>query len=139
MHSRIMVLSENRVFTDSIFEEMETYGNGVDYVTHSESSYESDFSWFASFFSEMGFKPNQNRDGFSIDPDMFWKKMDEDVRDLLKDGISKNRYMIEDRVGMKHSFWIFYNGELWTLPHFVELACKDRAEFKIHKFLDYHC
>lgn len=43
---------------------------------------------------------------FKVDSDKFWQKMDEDVRDLLKDGIGKNRYMIEDCVAMKHSFWI---------------------------------
>lgn len=139
MHSRILVLDEGRIDLDSVFEEMETYGNGVDYVTHSETKYEYDFAWFISFASEMGFESNKNQHGFKVDSDKFWQKMDEDVRDLLNDGTIKNRYRIEDRVGMKHSFWIYYMGELWTLPHFVELACKDKPEFKVNSFLDYHC
>ena len=37
MHSRILVLNDSNYDVDNVFEEMQSYGNGVDYVTESES------------------------------------------------------------------------------------------------------
>lgn len=36
MHSRILVLNDSEYDVDNVFEQMSSYGNGVDYVTESE-------------------------------------------------------------------------------------------------------
>lgn len=142
MHSRILVLDNDpELDLDSVFEEMLSYGNGVDYVCDSESPFEDDYSWFMKFAIDLGFNTTPTRDGFKIYHDcFFWDKMEEDIQDLLDSEIRHTRWEIEDRVSMKRTFWIYYDNHLWTLPYFMEYFAKgdEKREFKIYKFLDYH-
>ena len=138
MHSRIVVLDdEPELDLDSVFEEMLSYGNGVDYVQDSPESFDEDYEWFFNFVEDMGFEKVGK--GFKIvDESKFWDCMEHDVRLFLEDGMKENRFRIYDRTGMKHTFWIYYRGELWTLPYFMEYGKEDKTKFKIQKFLDYH-
>lgn len=142
MHSRILVLNDSEYDCDSVFEEMSTYGNGVDYVQESPDSFEGDFNWFMSSAVEWGFVANTTGNEFKIeDESYFYDSMEEYIRDLLDDGGLRglNRFKIEDRCGMKHDFWIYYDGVLYTLPYFVEEYGKEKDRmWKVTKFLDYH-
>ena len=144
MHSRILVLDKDaELDLDSMFEEMRSYGNGVDYITESESPFEDDYSWFMGFAVDLGFNSTPKRDGFMIYHDcFFWDKMEQDIRDILDErGIRGiNRWEIEDRAGMKRGFWFYYDGQLLTFPYFMEYYAKgdEHRGFKIYKFLDYH-
>ena len=142
MHSRILVLNDSNYDVDEVFEEMSSYGNGVDYVCESESPYEEDYDWAMSYLTELGFISNVSKNEFIIhDESFFWDSMEQDIRDLLDDGGVRdlNRYKIEDRAGMKHSFWIYYDGILYTLPYFVQEYGKKRDRmWRVTKFLDYH-
>ena len=141
-HSRILVLDyEPELDLDSVFEEMSSYGNGVDYIQDSPESFDEDYNWFFNFVEDMGFVKTEK--GFKIDDESdFWYCMEHDVRTLLETGMRMSWFSIEDRTGMKNSFWFYYDGQLWTLPHFVEFNARNgtgkKNEFKIYKFLDYH-
>ena len=145
-HSRIAVLTysaeEQEVNTDEILEEMETYGNQVDYVAGSPSSFESDYDWFMNIAKKWGFVPTEDKKGFIIeDKNLFWSKMTKDIQQILEDdgGVTdRNRFKLEDRLVMKRGFWIWYDGSLYTLPYFIEYLGNTPAEFKIQEFLDYH-
>lgn len=140
MHSRILVLDEQIPDVDRVFEEMSSYGNGVDYVTESESPYEEDYDWAMGYMTELGINATSDKTGFKIyDKSFFYEAMEQDIRDLLDDnGVQGlNRFKIEDRCGMKHDFWIWYDDNLYTLPYFMEFV-ENGKEFKIHGFLDYH-
>ena len=136
-HSRIVVLNNSRYDTDDIFERMQSYGNGVDYVTESDSDFGEDFEWFMSYVFDLGFTCLKGR--FKIaDSNRFWSEMEKDIKNLLAGGIENNRFEIEDRLGMKRSFWIWVDGDLFTLPYFVKDYGDKNQDFKISGFLDYH-
>lgn len=85
-HSRILVLDNNRykIDCDDIFELMQTYGNGVDYVTESDSSYESDLNWFKNWAEDYGIEVEGKN--FTIkDKSIFYDKMQEQVLAGLED------------------------------------------------------
>ena len=142
MHSRILVLDKDAELNlDSMFEEMLSYGNGVDYVQDSPESFDEDYEWFFNFVEDMGFEKVGK--GFKIaDESKFWDCMEHDVETLLETGMRMSWFSIEDRTGMKNTFRFYYDGKLWTLPYFVEFNVRDgtgkKNEFKIQKFLDYH-
>lgn len=143
-HSRIMVLEDNiecelnDLDLDEIYEEMQSYGNGVDYVQLSPSTFESDYEWVMNYLSALGFEKTKDEKGFKIqNSDDFWFDMEKDIKEYLEMGIKENRWKLEDRASMKRGFWIYYEGILYTLPYFMEQA-KDGEEFKIKGFLDYH-
>lgn len=141
MHSRILVLDKEMPDVDRVFEEMSSYGNGVDYVQESQSAYEEDYDWFMEFATKLGFIANTDKNGFKIyDKSFFYESMEQDIRDLLDNNgvMGLNRFKIEDRCGMKHDFWIYYQGELWTLPYFMESFGDNKRMFLITGFLDYH-
>lgn len=143
MHSRILVLNDSDYDCERIYEDMSTYGNSVDYVCESEASYESDYKWVMAYLRDMGFFYTKNEDGFVIESiENFWDKMTKDVNKILTENMGRiakeNRWFIEDRVAMKHEFWIWYDNGLWTLPYFMEYVAKQGEEYKITKFLDYH-
>ena len=137
-HSRILVLEGNRFYIncDDIFDTMQSYGNGVDYVTESESKYENDLDWFIKYAEDLGI--TQIEKGFKIDSICtFWTEMHEDVLRLLEDGLPTCHWQLVERLRMVHGFWIYYQDSLWTLPHFMEQV-KDGDTFTVKKFLDYH-
>lgn len=145
MHSRIVILdNEPELDLDSVFEEMLSYGNGVDYVCNSGDPFDEDYRWFMNYVEDFGFeKVEYKSKGFKIaDESKFWNAMQRDVEKLLEDGMKESRFRIYDRTGMKNTFWIYYEGQLWTLPYFVEFNTRNgtgkKNEFKIYEFLDYH-
>lgn len=136
-HSRIVVLDNSGYDLDDVFESMQSYGNGVDYVTESDCDFKDDFDWFMKYVFDLGFTCKDGK--FRIaDPKRFWDKMEEDIKKFLDKGTNVYRWNIEDRVGMKRSFWIWVDGDLFTLPYFVEFYGDKNRDFKITKFLDYH-
>lgn len=136
-HSRIVVLDNSEYDLDEVFESMRSYGNGVDYVTESDSDFDGDFEWFMDYSSDLGFTCLDGK--FKIaDSNRFWNEMEKDIRNFLDKGINVYRWNIEDRVKMKNTFWIWVDGELFTLPYFVEFYGDKNRDFKITKFLDYH-
>ena len=143
-HSRIIVLEnsnqlETEIDFDSLLEEMQSYGNGVDYIQLSPSTFESDYEWVMNYLSGLGFEKTKDEKGFKIqNSDDFWFDMEKDIKEYLEMGIKENRWKLEDRASMKRGFWIYYDGMLYTLPYFMELEVKERNEFRIEKFLDYH-
>lgn len=145
-HSRIIVIenpnqSETEIDFDSLLEEMQSYGNGADYIQPSPSTFESDYKWVMSYLTELGFEETKNKKGFKIlNSNAFWDEMENEIKKCLEDGIKENHWKIEDRVTMKHGFWIYVDGLLHTLPYFMEsLKYQDSNSFRIEKFLDYHC
>lgn len=136
-HSRIVILDNSEYDLDDVFELMQSYGNGVDYVTESDSDFKDDYNWFMDYAFDLGFTDKDGK--FKIaDPNRFWNEMEKDIRNFLDKGINVYRWDIEDRVGMKRSFWIWVDGDLFTLPYFVEFYGDKNRDFKITKFLDYH-
>lgn len=140
MHSRILVLNDSDYDCDKIFEEMSSYGNGVDYVTESESEFKEDMKWFLEFAAHLGIQARTANNEFAvISREGFWNTMTKTVQQIIEDdyGIdASNRFEIEQQVSMKHSFWFYLDGELFTFPYFMEY-CKGKV-FKVSKFLDYH-
>lgn len=138
MHSRVVVLDNTpELDLDSVFEEMQSYGNSVDYIQESQDPFDEDYKWFMNYVEDFGFEKVGK--GFKIaDESKFWNAMQRDVEKLLEDGMRLGRFRIEDRVGMKRTFWLYYEGQLWTLPYFMEYGKGEKNEFKIYKFLDYH-
>ena len=143
-HSRILVLDNSNYNCDQIFEEMQSYGNGVDYVDDSTDTLDQDCEWFLNYASCMGFSStSEDNHKFKISSvKNFWGNMTKDVQQILEDdgGVSElNRFELEDRLGMKRGFWILIDGELYTLPYFVRIYGKMKdKEFEITKTLDYH-
>lgn len=139
-HSRIVVLDDSNYDLDELYEEMKSYGNGVDYVSELnefwDEDFEKNFKWFSQF---SGFNCDMENKTFTVSPFDFWNKMTEDVRQMMGDLISKeNRFRLESRISMKRMFWILYNGELFTLPYFVECHGDENETYKVTKFLYYH-
>lgn len=143
-HSRILVLNNSNYDYDKIFEEMQSYGNGVDYVDDNIDTLDQDCEWFLNYASCMGFCRNsQNKHKFKISSVIaFWGNMTKDIQQILEDdgGVTElNRFELEDRLSMKRGFWILIDGELYTLPYFVKTYGKMTGkEFEITKTLDYH-
>ena len=138
MHSRILVL-DDEYDCDYICEQMESYGNGVDYVQESPSTFESDFEWFMNNAKDWGFEKISENEFKIVNEDALWFEMENEIKKCLEDGVKENHWRIEDRVTMKHGFWIYVNGELHTLPYFMEsLKYQKSNSFKIKTFLDYH-
>lgn len=142
-HSRILVLDNSEYDCDKIFEEMQSYGNGVDYVDDGIDTLDEDAEWFLNYTSCMGFSRSSEKNKFKISSaTAFWDNMTEYVQQLLEDdgGVTeRNRFKLEDRLGMKREFWIYIDGELYTLPYFVKVYGKiPNKEFEITKTLDYH-
>ena len=145
-HSRILVLDNSKYDVDSMFEEMQSYGNGVDYIDEDIETKQEDFDWFMNYVSSMGFGRCCDKNStmkfkiFSISA--FWDKMTRDIKQIMEDddGVTEmNRFEIEDRLGMKRGFWIYIDGELWTLPYFIRTYGKMTGkEFEVTKILDYH-
>lgn len=145
-HSRILVLNNSNYDCDQIFDEMQSYGNGVDYVDDDIETTREDFDWFMDYASSMGFTRCCDMNStmkfkiFSIKA--FWDKMTRDIKQIMEDddGVTeRNRFEIEDRLAMKRGFWIYIDEELYTLPYFIEVYGKmvDK-EFEVTKMLDYH-
>lgn len=143
-HSRILVLNNSNYDCDQIFEEMQSYGNGVDYVDDSIDTLDQDCEWFLNYASCMGFSStNKDEHKFKISSvSAFWGNMTKDVQQILEDdgGINElNHFELEDRLNMKRGFWILIDEELYTLPYFVGTYGKMAGkEFEITKTLDYH-
>lgn len=143
-HSRILVLNNSNYDCDQIFEEMQSYGNGVDYVDDSIDTLDQDCEWFLNYASCMGFSSDsQDKHKFKISSVIaFWGNMTKDVQQILEDdgGVTElNRFELEDRLGMKRGFWILIDEELYTLPYFVRTYGKMTGKkFEITKTLDYH-
>lgn len=143
-HSRILVLNNSDYDCEQIFEEMQSYGNGVDYIDDSIDTLDQDCEWFLNYASRMGFcGDSQDKHKFKISSVIaFWGNMTKDVQQILEDdgGVTElNRFELEDRLGMKRGFWILIDGELYTLPYFVRTYGKMIGKkFEITKTLDYH-
>ena len=143
-HSRILVLDNSNYDCDQIFEEMQSYGNGVDYVDDSIDRLDQDVKWFLKYTSNMGFSSSsKDKHKFKITSvSAFWGSMTKDIQQILEDdgGVNElNRFELEDRLNMKCGFWIVCDGELYTLPYFVRIYGKMKdKEFEITKTLDYH-
>ena len=52
-HSRILVLDNSNYNCDQIFEEMQSYGNGANYVDDSTDTLDQDCEWFLNYASCM--------------------------------------------------------------------------------------
>lgn len=139
-HSRIAVLDDSNYDLDSLYEEMRTYGNGVDYVSELSAFWDGNFEQNFECFSKLaGFNCNSETKTFTVSSNDFWNKLTEDAKKIMGDLISsKNHYALEERISMKHSFWILYNDELFTLPDFVNYFRNENKTYKVTKFLDYH-
>lgn len=137
-HSRILVLDDNyyNVDCDDILETMQSYGNGADYVTESDSSYESDLNWFKNWAEDYGIEVKGKN--FTIkDKYIFYDKMQEQVLAGLEDIRGMGRWKATEALRMVHDFWIYSDNILYTLPYFLE-EVKEGDTFKIRSFLDYH-
>lgn len=137
-HSRILVLDSNhyKIDCDDIFELMQTYGNGVDSVTESDSSYESDLNWFKNWAEDYGIEVKGKK--FTIkDESLFYDKMQEQVLDGLGDIRGNGRWKATEALRMVHGFWVYHKDSLLTLPYFME-EIKEGDTFKVKSFLDYH-
>lgn len=137
-HSRILVLDDNdEVDCDDILEIMQSYGNGADYVTESDSSYESDMKWFKNWAENYGIEVKGKN--FTIkDKSIFYDKMQEQVLAGLEDIRGMGRWRAADALRMTYDFWIYSDNILYTLPYFFE-EVKEGDKFKVRSFLDYHC
>jgi hypothetical protein len=145
-HSRILVIDNSEYDVDEMFEEMQSYGNGVDYIDDTIETKQEDFDWFMNYVSSMGFGRCCDMNStmkfkiFSINA--FWDKMTRDIKQIMEDddGVTEmNRFELEDRLGMKRGFWIHIDGELYTLPYFMRTYGKMTGkEFEVTKILDYH-
>lgn len=144
MHSRILVLDNSDYDCDELFEEMQSYGNGVDYIDDSIDTLDQDIEWFLNYASCMGFsRSSTEKNKFEISSvTAFWGNMTKDIQQILEDddGVTEaNRFELEDRLGMKRGFWILIDGELYTLPYFIYTYGRiPGKEFEITKTLDYH-
>lgn len=140
MHSRILVLNDSNYDVDKVFEEMQSYGNGVDYVNESKSDFNEDMKWFLNFASYYGIQAKTVYNEFDVvSRDAFWNRLTKEVQQIMEDdgGITpRNRFEIEYKLSMKHGFWFYLDGELFTFPYFMEY-CKGKT-FKVTTFLDYH-
>ena len=101
-HSRILVLDNSNYDCDQIFEEMQSYGNGVDYVDDSIDTLDQDCEWFLNYGSCMGVSSmNEDNHKFKISSvKNFWDNMTKDIQQILEDdgGVSElNRFELEDR------------------------------------------
>lgn len=136
-HSRILVLDNNRnVDCDEIFEEMQTYGNSVDYVTEPSSVYADDLEWFLRWAEDYGMIPTDG--GFEIeDKEAFYVQMRDTIEANLDDLQGLGRWKIADAVRMTQGFWVYHDDTLDTFPYFMEQV-KNGDKFKIKSFLDYH-
>lgn len=138
-HSRILIIEEDiDVDVDNVFEEMQSYGNGVDYVTESEDLNE-DIQWFHDYLKaeDIGLAPTER--GFKvINRDKFYEVMREKVMEELNKPLDDYlwRFRAVDALDMKHGFW-FYTDCLLTLPYLME-SVENGQEFVIHASLDYH-
>ena len=108
-HSRILVLDNSNYDCDQIFEEMQSYGNGVDYVDDSTDTLDQDCEWFLNYASCMGFSStSEDNHKFKISSvKNFWDNMTKDIQQILEDdgGVTElNRFELEDRLGMKRGF-----------------------------------
>lgn len=142
-HSRILVIDNSEYDLEDMFEEMRSYGNGVDYINDTIETKQVDFDWFMNYVRSMGFVEGSEPMSFKVAfPQDFWNRMREDIDELIKreGGINeKNRFEFEDRLGMKRGFWIYIDGALCTLAYFIEFyGNKPEKEFKVTKILDYH-
>ena len=142
-HSRILVIDNSEYDVDEMFEEMQSYGNGVDYIDDSIETKQEDFDWFMNYASSMGFGRCTKGMKFKIvSITEFWGKMTKDIQQIMEDdgGVTEmNRFELEDRLAMKRGFWIHIDGELYTLPYFIRTYGKMTGkEFKVTKILDYH-
>lgn len=137
-HSRILVLDDNyyKVDCDDILETMQSYGNVADYVTESDSSYESDLNWFKNWAEDYGIEVEGKN--FTIkDKSIFYDKMKEAVLEGLEDIRGMGRWKATEALRMVKGFWIYSDNILYTLPYFLE-EVKEGDTFKIRSFLDYH-
>lgn len=141
-HSRILVLNNSEFDVDAMFEEMQSYGNCVDYIDDSIELKQEDFDWFMNYVKNMGFTKGSEDMSFKIESvEDFWQSMTKDIQRIMEDdgGVNgMNRFKLEDRLGMKRGFWIFIDGELYTLPYFIRYYGKVKDEFKVTSILDYH-
>lgn len=140
-HSLIVVLNNSEYDCDQIFEEMESSGNRVDYVIESQSDFKEDFAWCKECVSGIGIVMNESDSTLNlVSPEHFWSSMKSDVISLLDEpNFAYSRYKLTNRVTMKHDLWIYLNGELLTLPYFVELYTNEFTHtFTVTKLLDYH-
>lgn len=137
-HSRILVLDSNhyKIDCDDIFELMQTYGNGVDYVTESDSSYESDLNWFKKWAEDYGIEV-EGKNIIIKDKGTFYDKMQEQVLAGLGDISGIGRWKATEALRMVHGFWVYHKDSLLTLPYFME-EIKEGDTFKVKSFLDYH-
>lgn len=137
-HSRILVLDDNnKVDCDDILEIMQSYGNGADYVTESDSSYESDMKWFKTWAEDYGIEV-EGKNIIIKNKVIFYDKMKEQVLAGLEDIRGMGRWKATEALRMIHDFWIYSDNILYTLPYFLE-EVKEGDKFKVGSFLDYHC
>lgn len=137
-HSRILVLDDSdEVDCDDILETMQSYGNGADYVTESDSSYESDMKWFKTWAEDYGIEV-EGKNIIIKNKVIFYDKMKEQVLAGLEDIRGMGRWKATEALRMIHDFWIYSDNILYTLPYFLE-EVKEGDKFKVGSFLDYHC
>lgn len=141
-HSRILVLNNAEFDVDEMFEEMQSYGNDVDYIDDSIELKQEDFDWFMNYVKNMGFTKGSEDMSFKVESvEDFWQSMTKDIQRILEDdgGVNgMNRFELEDRLNIKRGFWIFIDGELYTLPYFIRCYGKVKYEFTVTAILDCH-